>query len=89
MERRMTPQQIKYLTLYQEGLSQREIADKCGVHASTVCRALKRALQKTCPFCTDCRRCPLPECAFKEEYMMLINNTPDARSIGKRTKQYI
>lgn len=89
MERPMTPQGMKYLKLHQEGFTNKEIADMCGVNPSSVCRALKRALRKTCPFSPDCRKCPLPECAFKEEYMMLVNNTQDVRTIGKRTKQYI
>lgn len=85
----ITEQQLAYLALYQSGCTQKEIASKYGVNKSTVSRVLKRALRKTCPFSPDCRKCPLPECAFKDEYAMLVNNTENGTCVdGRRTNQY-
>jgi hypothetical protein len=86
----ITKQQIEYLALYRDGWTLKQIAEKYGVNVSTVSRVIKRAVRKTCPFSPDCRNCPLPECAFKEDYMLLVNNSLDAGSLDKRrTMQYV
>ena len=74
--------QKEYLLLYQSGWTMREIAFLYGVNISTISRTIKRSLRKTCPFASDCENCPLPDCAFKDEYAYLVNNLdsmPDMR----------
>lgn len=87
----ITRQQIAYLRLYNQGYTQAQIAETYGVNKSTVSRVLKRAMRHTCPFSDDCEKCPLDECAIKDQYAYLINNTPDQRYCDNsiRTRQRI
>lgn len=76
--------QIKYLTLYLDGMTMREIANKFGVNESTISRVLKRAQRCVCPFSSNCEKCPLPDCAIKDEYAFMVNSSCDKRCIDKR-----
>lgn len=80
----ISEKQIEYLTLYRSGMTLKEIAQKYSVNRSTVSRVIKRASRHKCPFSSDCTKCPLPDCAIKEEYAGMLNNTEDARYYDKR-----
>lgn len=69
----ITKQQIEYLFLAESGLSAAEIARRTGKNPSTISRALRRAKNKTCPFASDCTKCPLPDCAIDERYAFMLN----------------
>ena len=73
----ITQKQADYLCMYQSGFTMEEIAKRYGVNKSTVCRTLARAKRHKCPFSTDCTKCPLPDCAIKEEYAYMMNNMED------------
>ena len=67
---------FEYLKLYNAGFTIPEIASHFGVNRSTVSRVMSRARRKyVCPFSSECRECPLSECAFKPEYRELINQS--------------
>lgn len=76
--------QIEYFSLYNSGLTMKEIAARFSVNKSTVSRTIKRAKRRVCPFSDDCTKCPLPDCAIKDEYAFLVNNSEDARCLDKR-----
>lgn len=80
----ISKQQIEYLSLWHGGATMKEIAEKYSANKSTVSRVIKRASRHVCPFSSDCTKCPLPDCAIKEEYSDLVNNTEDARCSDKR-----
>lgn len=66
-----------YLKMYYEdGLTMYQIAEKLGVHFTTVSRTIIRAESIRCPFSPDCLECPLDECAIKEEYAVFVNKKP-------------
>ena len=69
----MTKQQVEYLTLAELGLSAAEIARRTGKSPSTISRVLRRAKSRTCPFSSECTKCPLPDCAIDERYAFLLN----------------
>lgn len=70
----MTDRQRKVLSMYHDGHKCYVIAEKLGVAKSTISRTLHRALKCKCPFSPDCLKCPLPECAIKDEYLLFVNN---------------
>lgn len=70
----MTERQKQILTMYHDGYKCYMIAKKLGIDKSTVSRTLHRALKCKCPFSIDCLKCPLPECAIKDEYFLYVNN---------------
>lgn len=81
--------QVEYLSLYLSGLTMEEISTRFSVNKSTVSRVIKRARRCVCPFSTDCTKCSLPDCAIKDEYAFMVNNTEDARCSDKRgTKRH-
>lgn len=74
-------QQKEYLLLYQSGATMEEIAQKYGVNRSTVSRVIARAKRVSCPFSTDCQKCPMDDCVIKDEYAFLLNESEDFRKI--------
>ena len=79
-----TERQIMYLGKYKAGFTMQEIADMYNVNKSTVSRVISRSMRYKCPFSTNCLKCPLPDCAIKDEYADLVNNTEDKRCLDKR-----
>lgn len=77
----VTKEQKKYLVMYQAGHTMQEIADKYGVNRSTVSRVVARARKLKCPFSTDCTKCPMDDCAIKDEYAFLLNEVEDTRKM--------
>lgn len=70
-----------YLKLYYEdGLTVYQIAEKLGKNPSTISRTIARAERIICPFSPECDKCPLDDCAIKEEYAVLVNQ----KAVDKR-----
>lgn len=70
----MRKQTAEYLRLYFEcGWRMSEIAEFFGVNKGTVSRCISRAEKRRCPFSLDCKKCPLKECAIKDEYAPYVN----------------
>lgn len=77
----ITRQQVEYLCMYQSGATMKEIAEKYKVNTSTVSRVISRARKIRCPFAADCTRCPLSDCAIKDEYSYLMNTVEEMPNI--------
>lgn len=82
----ITKKQMEYLNLYQSGATMREISERYGVNISTVSRVIARARKIKCPFSSDCKKCPLPDCIVKEKYAYMLNNTEDYRAVKRANK---
>lgn len=65
---------------YEDSMTIYEIAEKYGKNPSTISRTIARAERLICPFCSDCLKCSLPDCAIKEEYAVLVNQ----KAVDKR-----
>lgn len=68
--------QLEYLALFNQGYSVTQIAKMTGKNRSTISRTLTRARSKTCPFSSDCMKCPLDDCAIEDKYADMINEPP-------------
>lgn len=80
--------QVQYLQDYMSGMTMEEIGAKYGRDKSTVSRGVSRAMVRyRCPFSACCERCPLPECAIKDEYAMLVNSFEDKRTIRRNRRK--
>ena len=70
----------QYYQLYQQGYTMEAIGNKFGVCKASVSRGIQQVRALRCPFSRICTSCPLPECAFKEPYNLLVNTSEDCRT---------
>lgn len=81
----MTRKQAECLTLYERGYCIGEIAAMLGKNHATVSNLIRRAREAAkprknasaaqCPYCSNCFRCPLPDCVIP--YRQVVNLLPE------------